>query len=59
MAEQKQNPCLQGPVDRTQGEAGGQDRRTNAGDAKHAGSVPALGTDDYSSSLLCVSLCHH
>lgn len=50
MAEQEQNPCLQGPVDRMQWEAGGRDRRTNAGDAKHAGDVPGLSTDAYSSS---------
>lgn len=43
-------------MDRTQWEAGGQDRRTNAGDAKHAGDVLGLGTDGYFSSLLCATI---
>jgi len=43
-------------VDRIQWEAGGQDRRTSAEDAKHGGDVLGLSTDAYSSSLLCVAV---
>lgn len=58
MAEQEQTPCLQGPVHRLQWEAGGREQRTHAGDVKHAGGVLGLSADAYSSSQLCVSLCH-